>query len=159
VVRRVLPDKLSLQVIERNPIAMIRLDKLYYLDEDGTPFKEPALGEALNYPIVTGWEDQAWKRGERKDLVAEALWFIREVPNYPHLSQEGISEINFNEMGDWTIFTAKGGTMIHIHRGDMELKMKRLEEVWKRVTEKPLPVQYILYESPDRIVVGFEKRG
>jgi hypothetical protein len=41
----------------------------------------------------------------------------------------------------------------------MELKVRRLEEVWKRITEKPLPVQYILYESPDRIVVGLEKRG
>jgi cell division protein FtsQ len=154
VVRRVLPDKLALQVIERNPIALIRLDRLYYVDEDGTPFKEPSPGEALDYPIVTGWEDQAWKQGERKDLIGEALWFIREMHNYPHLSQEGVSEINFNEIGDMTIFTAKGGTMIYMRRGDMELKVKRLEEVWKRITEKPLPVQYILYESPDRIVVG-----
>jgi cell division protein FtsQ len=154
VVRRVLPDKLALQVIERNPIALIRLDRLYYVDEDGTPFKEPSPGEALDYPIVTGWEDQAWKQGERKDLIGEALWFIREMHNYPHLSKEGVSEINFNEIGDMTIFTAKGGTMIYMRRGDMELKVKRLEEVWKRITEKPLPVQYILYESPDRIVVG-----
>jgi len=159
VVRRVLPDKLALQVIERNPIAMIRLDKLYYVDEDGTPFKEPSPGEPLDYPIVTGWDDQAWKQGERKDLIGEALWFIREMRNYPHLSKEGVSEIHFNEIGDVTIFTAKGGTIIHMRRGDMELKVKRLEEVWKRITEKPLPVQYILYESPDRVVVGFEKRG
>ncbi len=159
VVRRVLPDKLALQVIERNPIAMIRLDKLYYVDEDGTPFKEPSPGEPLDYPIVTGWDDQAWKQGERKDLIGEALWFIREMRNYPHLAKEGVSEIHFNEIGDVTIFTAKGGTIIHMRRGDMELKVKRLEEVWKRITEKPLPVQYILYESPDRVVVGFEKRG
>jgi cell division protein FtsQ len=159
VVRRVLPDKLSLQVIERNPVALIRLDKLYYVDEDGTPFKEPAAGEALDYPIVTGWENEAWKRGERKDLIEEALWFIREVHNHPYLSKEGVSEIQFNEIGDLTIFMVQGGTMIHMHGGDMELKVRRLEEVWKSVTTKRLPVQYILYESPDRIVVGLEKRG
>ncbi|OGP85901.1 MAG: hypothetical protein A2Z08_01040 [Deltaproteobacteria bacterium RBG_16_54_11] len=159
VVRRVLPDTLSLQVIERNPIALIRLDKLYYVDEDGTPFKEPAPGEDLDYPIVTGWEDEAWKRGARKDLIEQALWFIREVQDHPYLSKEGISEIQFNEIGDLTIFTVQGGTMIYMHAGDMELKVRRLEEVWKTLAAKRLPVHYILYESPDRIVVGLEKRG
>jgi cell division protein FtsQ len=159
-VRRVLPDKLSLHVIERNPMALIRLDKLYYLDEDGTPFKEPSPGEPLDYPIVTGWEGQLWEKKAHKDLIAEALWLIRETNNQPYLSRDGVSEIHFDEIGDITIFMLKGGTMIHIHRGDdMELKIRRLEEVWKRMAEKPLPVRYILFESPDRIVVGLGGRG
>jgi cell division protein FtsQ len=160
MVRRVLPDKLALHVIERNPLALIRLDKLYYLDEDGTPFKEPSPGEPLDYPIVTGWEGQQWQHGEYKDLIAEALWLVREMNNHPYLSRDGLSEIHFHEIGDITIFMMKGGTMIHMHKGnDMELKIRRLEEVWKRMSEKPLPVQYILYESPDRMVVGLARRG
>ncbi len=159
VVRRVLPDKLSLEVVERNPIALIRLDTLYYVDEDGTPFKQPAPGEALDYPIVTGWEAEEWRQGKRKDLIEEALWFIREVRNQPFLSKEGVSEIQCNDLGDLTIFTVQGGTMIHLRSGDMELRVRRLEEVWKSVAQKHLPVQYILYESPERIVVGLEKRG
>jgi cell division protein FtsQ len=159
LVRRVWPDKLALQVVERNPIALIRLDKLYYVDEDGTPFKQPAPGEALDYPIVTGWEAEEWRQGKRKDLIEEALWFIREVRNQPSLSQEGVSEIQCSDIGDLTIFMVQGGTVIHMHGGDMELKVRRLEEVWKSVAAKHLPVQYILYESPDRIVVGLEKRG
>ena len=158
-VRRVLPDTLSLRVAERNPVALIRLDRLYYVDEDGTPFTEPAPGEALDYPVVSGWEGRVWEQGMRKDLVGEALWFIREVNNHPHLSSEGVSEIAFNEIGDVTIYMVKEGTMIYMHRGDVELKVRRLEEVWKRVTAKNLPVHYILYESPDRIVVGLEERG
>jgi cell division septal protein FtsQ len=158
-VRRVLPDKIALRVVERNPVVLIHLDKLYYVDEDGTPFKEPSAGESLDYPILTGWKDQEWKRGEKKDLVSEALWFIREVRNYPHLYQEGVSEINFSEIGDLTIFMAQGGVMIHMRRGDMELKVRRLEEVWEKTVARHLPVQYILYEFPDRIVVGLEERG
>jgi cell division protein FtsQ len=159
MVHRVLPDKLALQVIERNPIAMIRLDRLYYVDEDGTPFKAPSPGEPLDYPTLTGWEDEKQMQDKRKDLIEEALWFIREVHTQPHLSQEGISEIHFDEISDFTVFTAKGGVMIHMGRGDMELIARRLEEVWKRIADKPLPVRYILYEGPDRVVVGLEKRG
>jgi len=49
--------------------------------------------------------------------------------------------------------------MIYMRRGDAGLKVRRLEEVWKRTTAKHLPVKYILYERPDRIVVGLEERG
>ena len=158
-VRRVLPNKLSVRVIERQPVALIRLDKLYYVDEDGTPFKEPSLGETLDYPILTGWEDRVRTKDAEKEIIEEALWFIREVQDHPHLSREGISEINCNEIDAITIFMAKEGTMIHMSRGDVEFRVRRLEEVWKRITAKHLPVKYILYESPDRIVVGLEKRG
>jgi len=57
------------------------------------------------------------------------------------------------------IFTKKKGTMIHMSRGDIGLKVSRLEEIWKRIAGKNLSMKYILYESPDRIVVGFEERG
>ena len=158
-VRRVLPDKLSVRVTERQPVALIRMDTLYYVDEDGTPFTEPALGEPLDYPILTGWESQGRKNGEGKELIGEALWLIREVQEHPHLSQEGISEINFNAFGTMTIFTTKEGIMIYMSRGDVGNKVRRLEEVWKRITAKHLPMKYILYEGPGRIVVGFEERG
>jgi cell division protein FtsQ len=158
-VRRVLPDKLSVRVIERQPVALIRMDTLYYVDEDGTPFKEPSPGEPLDYPILTGWEGQRRNKAEEKELIGEALWLIREVQDQPHLSREGISEINVNAFGTMTIFTTKEGTMIHMSRGDVGLKVRRLEEVWKRTAEKHLSMKYILYEGPGRIVVGFEERG
>jgi cell division protein FtsQ len=158
-VRRVLPDKLTVRVIERQPVALIRLDKLYYVDEDGTPFQEPAPGETLDYPILTGWEDQVRKKGMGKERIEEALWFIREVQDHQHLSQEGISEINCTAFDTMTIFMAKGGVMIRMGRGDMGLKVNRLEEVWKRIAAKHLLVRYILYEGHGRIVVGLEERG
>jgi cell division protein FtsQ len=158
-VRRVLPDTLCLRVIERQPVALIRLETLYYVDEDGTPFQEPAPGEPLDYPVLTGWEDQELKKGMRKERIEEALWFIREVQGHPHLAHEGVSEINCNRLDTMTIFTARGGIMIHMSRGTVGLKVKRLEEVWKRIAAKHLPVKYILYECPNRIIVGLEERG
>lgn len=158
-VRRVLPNKLSLRIVERRPIALIYLGKLYYVDEDGTPFKEPSPGETLDYPVLTGWERRRWKKGEGKESIQEALRLLREVQNYPHLSQEKISEIYLNEIAELIIFTSKRGTMINLGRGDAGLKLRRLEEVWKRITTKHVPVNYILCEYPDRIVVGLEERG
>jgi len=158
-VRRILPDKLSLRIVERRPAALIHIGRLWYVDEDGTPFKEPSPGETLDYPVLTGWEDQGWKKGEGEELIQEALGFLREVRNYPHLTQEGVSEIHLNEIGELTIFTAKRGVMINLGRGDIGLKLRRLEEVWKRMITRHLPVKYILCECNDRIVVGLAERG
>ena len=98
-------------------------------------------------------------KGGGKRPHRRGLWFLREVQEHPHLSKEGISEINCDEVGSMTIFMTRGGTMIHMRRGEIGLKVRRLEEVWKRITAKHLPVKYILYERPDRIVVGLEERG
>ena len=49
--------------------------------------------------------------------------------------------------------------MISLGSGEIELKAERLEEVWKRIISRRVPVTYILCEYPDRIVVGLEERG
>jgi len=157
-VRRVLPDKLSLRIVERKPVALIYLNGLYYLDEDGTPFTEPSPGEKLDYPVLTGWVEQRWQNGEGKRLIQEALRFLAQVQKYPHLSHQGISEIHLGELGELIVFTTRG-TMINLGRGDVGIKASRLEEVWRRTVARHLPVKYILCESPDRIVVGLGERG
>lgn len=158
-VRRVLPDTVSLNVEERRPVALINLKKLYYVDEDGTPFTEVSPGDALDYPILTGWEDHVREECSGRELIREALWFLGEVQNSPYLSHEGVSEIHLNEFDELTVFTTKRGTMIALCRGDLKLTLRRLEEVWKRIVQGHLPVKYIVCEGPDRIVVGLEERG
>ncbi len=158
-VRRILPNKVSLKIVERRPVALLHLGRLYYVDEDGTPFKEPTPGETLDYPILTGWEGLGWEKGEGKALIQEALGFLREMQDCPHLSKEAISEIHLDEIGELTIFLARRGTMINLGRGDVGLKLRRLEKVWKWITTRRLPVKYILCERPDRIVVGLGERG
>jgi cell division septal protein FtsQ len=157
--RRILPDTLLLRIVEREPMALLLLGRVYYVDEDGTPFKEPSSGETLDFPIITGLTVQDWKKKAGIAEVQEALIFLKEVHNFHHLSKEGISEVHRNEFGELTIFTVKKGVRIKMGRGDTQLKLKRLEEVWKRIVTKQIPVKYIVCEHPDRIVVGLEERG
>ena len=157
--RRILPDTLLLRIVERKPVALLLLGRFYYVDEDGTPFKEPTSGETLDFPVITGLTVQDWNKGVGIAHVQEALIFLKEVHNVHHLSKEGISEVHLNEFGELTIFTVKKGVRIKLGRGDTQLKLKRLEAVWKRIMTKQIPVKYILCEHPDRIVVGLEERG
>ncbi len=55
VVRRELPDRLVIEVRERQPAAIVRLDRLYFADAAGRIFKPVERGEEADVPIVTGF--------------------------------------------------------------------------------------------------------
>jgi len=49
------------RIEERTPVAMVNLDVLHYLDEEGRPFKRLTAYDPKNLAIVTGFS--------RKDLL------------------------------------------------------------------------------------------
>ena len=62
-VRKAFPDKLVLHIEEREPAAMINLDALYYVDEQGSIFKRLTAYDPKNFPILTGfslWAAVSW---------------------------------------------------------------------------------------------------
>ena len=49
-----LPDRLTITVKEREPVALVNLDGLYLVDRRGTPFKRLERGEKFDLPLITG---------------------------------------------------------------------------------------------------------
>src|SRR5512140_2229267 len=66
-VRKSFPDRLVVRIQERTPVAMVNLDVLHYLDEEGRPFKRLTAYDPKNLPIVTGFSREELLR---KDAVA-----------------------------------------------------------------------------------------
>src|SRR3989337_488157 len=54
-VRKSFPDRLVVRVEERKPVAMVNLDALHYLDEEGRPFRRLTAYDPKNLAIVTGF--------------------------------------------------------------------------------------------------------
>ncbi len=53
-VERELPDTIHIRVKERVPIAIVDLDRPYYLDEEGNIFKPVESSDKATVPVVTG---------------------------------------------------------------------------------------------------------
>jgi cell division protein FtsQ len=53
-IERALPDTIHIRVKERTPIAMINLERLFYLDETGVIFKPVESSDKARVPVVTG---------------------------------------------------------------------------------------------------------
>jgi cell division septal protein FtsQ len=48
------PDGVTFEVVERKPLALLAGERLYLVDEDGTPFKRARAGDGLDLPVITG---------------------------------------------------------------------------------------------------------
>jgi len=51
---RNVPNKLRIDIIEREPFALVKLDQLHIIDKDGVVLGALASGSAITLPIITG---------------------------------------------------------------------------------------------------------
>src|SRR4030066_359970 len=92
-VRKAFPARSVVHIEEREPVAMINLDALYYVDEQGSIFKRLTAYDAKNLPILTGFS--------RKDLAAKDPVAIRNLKKTIDLlenAEAGVLRRNLSEV-------------------------------------------------------------
>src|SRR3970282_2239137 len=132
-VRKAFPDKLIVRIEEREPVAMINLDALYYVDETGSIFKRLTAYDAKNLPILTGFS--------RGDLVAKDPVTIRNLKktiDLLHRTEAGvlrrnISEVHFDAQDGYTLVTRDFGLQLKIGTMEFSKAMQRVEEAMQKL--------------------------
>jgi cell division protein FtsQ len=133
VVRKAFPDKLVLYIGEREPVAMINLDALYYVDGDGTIFKRLTAYDAKDKPILTGFS--------RDDLAAKDPVTVRNLKKTIDLLRyaesgslnRNISEVHFDAQDGYTLVTRDFGLQLKIGLMDFSEAMRRVEEAMPKL--------------------------
>lgn len=142
-VTRRMPDTVSIEVTEHTPKLLVSLGRLYYLNEDGVPFKELTPGEKPDMPVVTGFvEDELLNPGPAvKKGVAEVFWLVETLSKRNNEFQlANVSEINYDAVRGLSIFSHfrytdnKGNDRtsvleVKIGFGSYEEKFRRLDRV------------------------------
>jgi len=154
-IRRIFPDKISIKITERKPVAIILLDRLYYIDGQGGIFARVPKGHQIDHPVLTGLlrddfkahPDEAWR------LVSKALQLIRVIEGGETLPQKDISEIHMDKAFGLSIYTNDGAIEIKLGHDLYEAKWKRLERVWRYLRKRPLKPVYIDCNYEKRVIV------
>jgi len=133
-VRKAFPDRLVVRIEERKPAAMINLDALYYVDEEGTIFKRLTAYDPKNFPIVTGFS-----RGELTARDAVTLQNLKKTLELLHCTESGvlrqnISEVHFDAQEGYTLVTRDSGLQLKIGMMDFREAMKRVEEAMPKLS-------------------------
>jgi cell division protein FtsQ len=139
-VTRVLPDIIHIQLIERQPIASLMLERLYYLDNEGIILPKISTDVILDLPIVTGIDIDTRKiTPGTKIPEGEIYCALRLLETAMKMNTEFydlISEINLNYGDEIMIYSSDYGIPINFGREGYDKKIMLLYTFWKQVVSK-----------------------
>jgi cell division protein FtsQ len=133
-VRKSFPDRLVVRIQERTPVAMVNLDVLHYLDEEGRPFKRLTAYDPKNFAIVTGFS--------RRDLLRKEPVTVRDLRKTLDLLRgveagalrQNVSEIHFDAQEGYTVVTRDAGLQLKVGTMDVNEAIRRIEVAMPRIS-------------------------
>ncbi|MCB9780002.1 MAG: FtsQ-type POTRA domain-containing protein [Alphaproteobacteria bacterium] len=145
-VSRAFPSTLRIEVVEHQPVLLLSLDQLWYLDADGRPIKR-AEADDLDYPVITGLSPAlADQRPElAAAVVAGALRVLAACDGHPVYADD-ISEIHHDPTKGYEL-VLRSGTRLILGSGSPQAPFTRLQ----RMVELGLDL-----DTPQRIDLDIE---
>jgi cell division protein FtsQ len=155
VVRKIFPHKIRVQIEERKPIAILQLEKLYYIDAKGVVFSPVGEGDGYNFPFLTGLTRQALEKDSEssRDLLMRALELVRLTEKEKVSPLGEISEIHMSRIFGMDCYARANGLEVKMGKDSFHEKMRRLSIVWSDLQKRGLSVMSIDCSDLNRIVV------
>ncbi|WP_306536318.1 cell division protein FtsQ/DivIB [Geobacter sp.] len=154
-VRRYFPHTLSIEVVEREPVAVMNLGFLYYMDAKGEVFKPLTQGDSLNFPVITGITEEELARDPKgtKEILTGAVALMDLLKKGRVFTLADVSEIHIDKGFGLTLFTAAGGVPVRLGTEGYEDKLARFATVYGELKEQMVAVEYIDCDYQDKIIV------
>jgi hypothetical protein len=109
-VRREFPQRVTMYVGVRRPVAVIAYPTVTYLDESGTWFTLPHQQYELDLPYVTGLTESALDSPSAQSALAGVLPLL----SLAMVWAEPLSEIHWDPQQGYTLFLARRRLTIHL---------------------------------------------
>lgn len=155
-VRRSFPHSLSISVVEREPVGIVSMGYLYYLDGKGEIFKPLQEGDRLDYPVITGLSEEDVQRDPAgsKETLKVMLGLLDQLRgNRTGITLADISELHYDKGFGYTLFTVNRGLPIRLGMSAFNEKLVRLSRIYGELQPQITGLEYIDLDYNDRIVV------
>ncbi len=126
-VRRDLPHRLLIDVRERRPVAIARLDQLTYVDRGGQLLGPLRDDDSRDYPIVTGL-DGPTTQAFGSIALHRALQLLRQCERMGCM--EGVSEVHVDRYRGLTMVPLHPAVAVVLGWGGWRDKLERLARVF-----------------------------
>ncbi|MBW1636779.1 MAG: FtsQ-type POTRA domain-containing protein [Deltaproteobacteria bacterium] len=135
------PAGVEIAIKEHVPVALLQSStshsgQLYYIDKKGEPYMPVAVGDNLDFPVVTGLAEVKDPNVKRR-ATEEVLIFLKKInKNNPHLPAQSVSEIHVNSAGELVVYLVEYPFPIFFGDGDTRKKYKKLVRVLQALYKK-----------------------
>ena len=154
-INRYFPDAVSIVITEREPVAIVNMGFIYYLDKNGNVFKVLNQGDKLDYPVVTGFSEEELgsdPKGTKEALEAtcDLLKILREKGAF---ILADVSEIHYDKGYGFTLFTAAGALPVKVGSEGFPEKVERFARIYRDLMVQLPSIHYIDLDYNDKIIV------
>ncbi|OQY45402.1 MAG: hypothetical protein B6240_08870 [Desulfobacteraceae bacterium 4572_87] len=156
-VERRFPHSLIVQVEKEEPVMLVLLDRLFYMNKQGRLFKPVLPTEEMDFPILTGLSGTETKQKENLDQTVNMLNLLRAEEN--RWSLQNLSEMHLNKNGGISLYFKHMQAAIKISFQNSARHMEGLKQVMKhlRKSGKINLVTQIDLNHVDGAVVSFKE--
>ncbi len=152
------PHRLYLRIQEREPVALVQMGELYYVDRQGSLFKPQSPGDPHDFPVITGLKPEHFLKGEGglPEVVAQALHLLELLKNAPPpLTLENTSEIHVDLERGFTIYANGLSGALDLGLTEHQEKLTRFAQIWPILAHKGYlsRVGRINLDSPQRVLI------
>ena len=154
-VQRFFPGTVAVSIVERQPVAVVNMGLLYYLDGKGEPFKTLNFGDQLDLPVVTGFteEELASEPVATREALRSVCELLEVLKSHGSFILADVSEIHYDSSHGLTMFTTSGALPIKVGSGDFAGKLTRFAQIYQTLISQRPVLQYIDLDYSDRIIV------
>lgn len=127
-VERTLPDRIRVEIVERNPVAFLRAgNELQLVDASGVLLERP-LEAKFHFPVVSGF-DETTSMADRQARMALFVDFMKEIDLAHPGAGEQVSEVDLSDPQDVRAMLAglsglEGQYPIWVHFGNTDFVNK-----------------------------------
>ena len=150
------PNLLLVRAEKEIPYAIVALDKLYYINRWGKPFKELEYTDNKDFPVITGISPGD---NDRDHLMEQAAGILSVFESDKGVwSMEDLSEVHFGEREKVSLYSTSSRVVLKIGYDQLAVKKKKLRAILSNLKEKIHMVKTIdlSYSDP---VVSFRDAG
>lgn len=158
------PEGISIEVEERQPIALLVKEQLLYVDEEGVVLPVVKSELLFDLPVLTGaLPDADCVPGKKisRESVREALHLLVLSRAISDELFRRISEVEVCENGDLLLHTADAGVPVVVGRGEIAMKLVKFDAFWRQIVERRGPQQLRLVDLrfEDRVIARWNDKS
>jgi cell division septal protein FtsQ len=155
-VERELPSTLYIRVIERDPIALIYFNKLFYIDIEKKVMPYNFYKNILDLPIITGV-----KIDPPSDVLIDSILVMLDImrKNYNDIYHQ-ISEVSVKSKNQVILYSNNHCVPIHFGSEGFICKLENLNAFWHEyaIYEKLKNIEFIDVRFNNQVIVKWNNK-
>lgn len=151
-VERDYPRHVLIRVLEHTPAALVELERLYFVNEQGKPFKKVSPGEEVDLPVISGIGRDAYlsEEAEVEALLRQALDALAVYREMGLEERRPVSEVRVDRNEGLTFFCGEDAVAVALGQQDFREKFGRLTRLFDELEKRGARAEAIRLDNRAR---------